>query len=74
MFLEICIQLHSVAFALSGHINKKKVCESNESICAGSKVFVKYQAQEEGFNPNPLRTPLIQYTLQCCCNLKNVDI
>jgi len=29
MFLEICMQIHSVGFALSGQINKQKVCENN---------------------------------------------
>jgi len=28
-------------------------------LCAGNKVFVKYEAQGEGVTPNPLRTPLI---------------
>jgi len=26
MFLEICMQIHSVVFALSRQINKQKVC------------------------------------------------
>jgi len=29
MFLEICLQIHSVAFALSQKINKQKVRENN---------------------------------------------
>jgi len=29
MFLEICMQIHSVVFALSRQINKQKICESN---------------------------------------------
>jgi len=29
MFLEICLQIHSVAFALSQQINKQKVRENN---------------------------------------------
>ena len=29
MFLEICMQIHSVVFALSQQINKQKVCENN---------------------------------------------
>jgi len=29
MFLEMCMQSHSVVFALSRHINKQKVCENN---------------------------------------------
>jgi len=31
MFLEICMQIYSVIFALSQQINKQKVCENNES-------------------------------------------
>jgi len=29
MFLEICIQHHSVVLALSRQINNQKVCENN---------------------------------------------
>ena len=52
MFLEICMQIHSVVFALSRQINKQNVCENNNLLCAGNKIFVKYQAQGF-FNPNP---------------------
>jgi len=29
MFLEICMQIHSVVFPLSRQINKQKVCKNN---------------------------------------------
>jgi len=29
MFLEICMQIHSMVFALCRQINKRKVCENN---------------------------------------------
>jgi len=29
MLLEICMQIHSVVFALSRQINKQKVCKNN---------------------------------------------
>jgi len=29
MFAEICMQIHSVVFALSRQINKQKLCENN---------------------------------------------
>jgi len=29
MFLEICMQMQSVVFAVSWQINKQKVCENN---------------------------------------------
>ena len=29
MFLEICMQIYSVVFALSRQIDKQKVCENN---------------------------------------------
>jgi len=29
MFLEICMQIYSVVFALSRQINKQKVCKNN---------------------------------------------
>ena len=55
MYLESCIQIHSVVFALSRQINKQKICETINFFCAGDKRFVKYQAQGGGFNPT---TPL----------------
>jgi len=41
------MQIFSVLFALSRQINKQEVCENN-LLCAGNKVFVKYQAQGAG--------------------------
>jgi len=35
MFLEICMQIHSVVFALSRQINKQKACKNN-IFCAGN--------------------------------------
>jgi len=32
MFLEICMQIHSVVFSLSQQMNKQKVCENNQSL------------------------------------------
>jgi len=29
MLLEICMQIHSLVFALSRQMNKQKVCENN---------------------------------------------
>jgi len=58
VFLEICKQICSVVLALCRQINKHKVCENNYLLCAGNKVFVKYQAQG-GVTPTPLLcTPL----------------
>jgi len=45
MFLEHCLQIHCLAFALRRQINKQKVCENYNLLCAGNIVFVKYQAQ-----------------------------
>ena len=54
MFLEICMQIHSVAFALSRQINKQKHAKTINLLCGGNKVkyqaLVKYQAQW-GVNP-----------------------
>jgi len=44
MFLEICMQIHSVVFTLSQQINKQKVYETINLLCAGIKFFVKYPA------------------------------
>jgi len=57
MFLEICMQIHSMVFALSRQI-------TINFLCAGNKVFVKYQAQGGGVTPNPLRTLLTGTTYQ----------
>ena len=42
---KICMQIHSVEFALSRQINKQKYAKTINLLCAGNKVFVKYQAQ-----------------------------
>jgi len=39
MFLEICMKIHSMVFALSQQINKQKVCENNKPLYAGNKVL-----------------------------------
>jgi len=65
MFLEIRMQVHSVVFAISWQINKQKYAKTINLLCAGNKVFVKYQAQGGG-NPNPpLRTSLRRHTRKC---------
>jgi len=45
MFLENCMQLNSVVFAISLQINKQKYAKTINLLCAGNEVFVKYQAQ-----------------------------
>ena len=54
MYLQICMQIHSVVFVLGRQINKQTYAKTINFLCAGNKVVVKYQAQGEGFNPNPL--------------------
>jgi len=46
MFLEICMQIHSVVFVLNRQINKQKYAKTINLLCAGNKISVKYQAQE----------------------------
>jgi len=65
MFLEICMQIHSVVFALSRSINKLKVCKTINRLCAGNAIFGKYQLKGV-LTPTPLRTPVIMYS---CHNL-----
>jgi len=46
MFLEICMQIHSVVFALSRQINKykvKKYAKTINLLCAGNIIIVTYQ-------------------------------
>ena len=60
IFLEICVQILWVVFASSREINKQKHAETKILLCAGNKMFVKYQAQGGGYNPTPpLLTPLV---------------
>ena len=61
MFLEISMQIYSMVFALSRQINKQKVCKTVNPLCAGNKVFVKYQAEGGVLTPipNPLCTALM---------------
>jgi len=54
MFLEVCMQIHTVVFAVSRQINMQKYAKTINLLCAGNKVFVKYQAQG-GLTPT---TPL----------------
>jgi len=62
MHLEICVQIHSVVFALKHYVDKltsKKYAKTINRLCAGNDIFVKCQTQGE-VNPNrPLRTPLL---------------
>ena len=39
-------------------LTSKKYAETINLLFVGNKLFVKYQAQEGGVNPTPLRTPL----------------
>jgi len=47
------MQFFSMLFALSRQINKQNYEKTINLVCAGNKVFVKYQPQEE-FTPTPL--------------------
>jgi len=58
MFLEICMQIHSMAFALSRQINKQKYAKTIKLLGAGNELLVNYQAQGWLLTPTPLRTPL----------------
>jgi len=57
MFLEICLQIPAVVFALSRQINKQKYAKTINSLCAGKKAFVKYQGQGGGQTPTPCVRP-----------------
>jgi len=68
MFLEICMQINSVVFALNRQINKQKYAKTINLLCAGCIVFVRYQAQGRltptppplayAFGPQTLKTYL----------------
>jgi len=50
MFIEICMQIYSVVFAVD-NLTSKKYAKTYNFLCTGNKDFVKYQAQE-GVNPS----------------------
>jgi len=45
MFLEICMQVYPVVFALSRQISKQQYAKTINLLCEGNRAFVKYQAQ-----------------------------
>jgi len=53
MFLEICMQICSVVFALSRQINKQKYAKTINLLCEGNKVFenVKFNGVFQPQNP-----------------------
>ena len=57
MFLEICMQIHSVVFGLGRQINKQKVCENDWCPLRRQQSFCKISSSR-GLSPYPLRTPL----------------
>ena len=46
MFLEICMQIHSVAFASSRQINKQIYVKTINLLCAGNKVLENIKFKE----------------------------
>ena len=53
------MQIHTLLFALSRQINEQKYAKTINLLCAGNKVFAKYQAQGGVLIQAPsLRTPL----------------
>jgi len=53
MFLEICIPIHSVVFALSPQINKQKYAKTIHLLCAGNKDFCKISSSRGEATPKP---------------------
>jgi len=68
MFLEICMQIHSVVFALSRQINEQKYVKTIY-LCASNTFFVTCQTQEGDSRPTPLRTPLVVTAVSFIDNL-----
>jgi len=55
MFLEICMQIYFVVFV--DKLTSKKYVKTIKLLCAGNKVFVKYQAQGGVLTPTPCIRP-----------------
>ena len=60
MFLEICMQIDSIVFALSRQSNKQRYAKTINLLCAGNKIFVFYQTQGGGLTPTHLAYALAQ--------------
>jgi len=72
MFLEICVKIYSVVFALSRQINKEKYAKTVNLLCLSNNVFVKYQAQGGGVNPkNP---PCVRPCMWVCIQKDFCDV
>jgi len=63
MFLKICMQIHSVVFALSRQINKQKYAKTINPLCAGNNVLWNIKLKGEGLTANPSLAHAIAYKL-----------
>jgi len=54
MFLEICMQIHSVIFVLSRQINKQKYATAVNLLCEGKTFLQNIKLKGRGLTPSPL--------------------
>ena len=59
MFLEICMKIQSVVFAISRQINEHMYVKTINLLCTGNKVFAKYLGQGCTLTPTPLAYALV---------------
>jgi len=64
MFLEICMQIYSVVFALSRQLNKQKVCEKIIALVQVIKFFCKISSSR-GVNPKPPPLDMTPSNTEC---------
>jgi len=57
------MQIYFVVLALGDKITSKNYGKTINILCAGNKVFVKYQVQWWGFDPKPLAYALVHMHL-----------
>ena len=60
MFLETCMQIHSVIFALSRQINKKMHAKTINLLCVGNNIFVTYQIHRGVLILTPILLPYVR--------------
>ena len=60
LLLQICMEIHSVIFALSRQINKQMYAKTINLLCSGNKIFVTYQTQRGVLILTPTLPPCVR--------------
>jgi len=75
LLLQICMEIHSVIFALSRQINKQMYAKTINLLCSGNKIFVTYQTQRGVLILTPTLPPCVRpWTLGLLKNIRKVGL